>query len=100
MEPTRILVLSEKSGLILNGSDEFRLRPVVRELGLTVVHGWRVRSTYTIGHDCVLLDDKFFAVTKRNSHEFVDFSAQVTLPAPSLGTVVDEEKRRKGGDGR
>ena len=93
-------MLSEKSGLILNGSDEFQLQPVIRELGLRVVYGWKVRSTCILGHDCVLLDNKFFAVTRRNSHEFVDFSEQVTLPAPSLGTVVVEEKSKKGGDGR
>jgi hypothetical protein len=77
--------------LILNGAAEFELRPVIEALGLRVVYGWRIKSAHLIGHDCALIDNNFFAVTRKgNSHEFVDFEKPITFPAPSLGGVVDD----------
>jgi hypothetical protein len=92
MEPMRVLVLNQRSGLILNGAAEAELRPVIEALRLRVVHGWRIKSAHLIGHDCALIDNNFFAVTRKgNSHEFVDFERQVVFPAPSLGCVLEED---------
>jgi hypothetical protein len=93
MEPIRVLILNQQSGLILNGAAEFRLRPVIEALGLKIVYGWKVKSAHLIGYDCALIDNKFFAVTRKgNSHEFVDFARPVTFPAPSLGCVLEENE--------
>ena len=93
MEPMRVLVLTPQSGLILNGAAEFELRTVIEALGLRVVHGWRIKSAHLIGHDCALIDNNFFSVTRTgNSQEFVDFEKPINFPAPSLGGVVDDER--------
>ena len=90
MEPMRVLVLNQKSGLILNGAAEFELRPVIEALDLKVVHGWRIRSAHLLGHDCALIRNNFFPIRKQsNSHEFVDFEAQIELPALPVGRVLE-----------
>jgi hypothetical protein len=86
--------------LILNGAAEFELRPVIEALRLKVVYGWRIKSAHLIGHDCALIENNFFVVTRRgNSHEFVDFEKQVSFPAPSLGCVLEEDATRTGQGG-
>jgi hypothetical protein len=87
----RVLVLNQRSGLILNGAAESELSPVIEALGLRVVHGWRIMSTYMLGFDCALIDNNCFPVVrKNNSCEFVDLETPMTFPAPSLGVVSDE----------
>jgi hypothetical protein len=64
----------------------------MKVLGLRVVYGWRIKSAHLIGQDCALIDNNFFAITRKgNSYEFVDFERQVTFPAPSFGCVLDED---------
>jgi len=87
----RVLVLNQRSGLVLNGAAEFELRPVIEALGLKVVHGWRIRSAHLLGHDCALIGDGFFPINRKhiNSHEFVDFENQIQFPALPVGGVLE-----------
>jgi len=88
LEQIRILLMHGQ-GLIINGSDEFQLRPVIKALNLEVIPAWRVRSTNFLGHDCALVKGKFFRIERdSNSREFVDLSEPIDFPDPVLGCVI------------
>jgi len=94
----RVLILNGKSGLILNGAAESELRPVIEALNLQIAYGWRIRSTYLFGHDCVLIGNNFFPISRKvNSNEFVDLETPIVIPALPVGRVLDQWQEQGGG---
>jgi len=48
-------------------------------------------STYMLGFDCALIGNDCFPVVRRCFCEFVNLEKPMTLPAPPLGCVSDEQ---------